>query len=125
MPTLKDFEHQAAYVIGVALPVLEVARRRTDFSTISGYLDDFVAGGLLLLAATLVSRGHPRGRAALVAAWGILCGGLYNSFFGQLESARPTDVSGLPSAAVIAVKGALYAVALYALNRSVRRIGDR
>jgi len=119
-----DFEHKAAYVMGVALPALEVARRRT-FSTISGYLDDFVAGGLLLLAASLVSRSHPHGRAALVAAWGILCGGLYKSFFGQLGSASATDVSGLPSAVVVAIKGALYAVALYALYRSVRRIGDR
>jgi hypothetical protein len=124
MPLIPDFERKSAYVMGVALPVLEVARRRTDFSTISGYLDDFAAGGLLLLAASLVSRGHPRGRAALVAAWGILCGGLYNSFFGQLESARSTDVSGLPSAVVIAVKGALYCVALYALYRSVTRTGD-
>jgi hypothetical protein len=122
---MKDFEHTAAYVMGVALPVLEVARRRTDFSTVSGYLDDFIAGGLLLLAASLVSRGHPHGRAALVAAWGVLCGGLYNSFFGQLESGRSTDVSGLPSAAVVGVKGALYCVALYALYRSVRRPADR
>jgi hypothetical protein len=121
---MKTFEHKAAYVMGVLLPLLEVARRRTDFSTISGYLDDFIAGGLLLLAASLVSRGHPRGPAALVAAWGILCGGLYNSFFGQLESGRATDVSGLPSATVIAVKGALYCVALFALYRSVRRISD-
>ena len=122
---MKDFEHKAAYLMGVALPALEVARRRTDFSTVSGYVDDFIVGGLLLLAASLVSRGHPRGRAALVAAWGILCGGLYNSFFGQLGSGRPTDVSGLPSAVVIAVKGALYCVALFALYRSVHRIGDR
>jgi len=124
MPLIRDFEHKSAYVMGVALPVLEVARRRT-VSTISGYLDDFVAGALLLLAASLVSRGHPRGRAALVAAWGILCGGLYKSFFGQLASARATDVSGLPSAVVIAGKGALYCVALYALYRSVARTGDR
>ena len=52
-------------------------------------------------------------------------GGFYNSFFGQLASGRPTDVSGLPSGVVIAVKGALYCVGLFALYRSVYRIGDR
>ena len=33
-----NFEHKGAYAMGVALPLLEVARRRTDFSTVSGYL---------------------------------------------------------------------------------------
>jgi hypothetical protein len=119
---MTSFEHRAAYVMGVLLPLLEVARRRTNLSTVSGYVDDFIVGGLLLGAASLSSRRHPYGPAALVAAWGILCGGLYSSFFGQLESGRPTDVSGLSSAIVISVKGLLYCVALYALYRSVRRV---
>ncbi len=50
------FQLAAAYVMGVALPVLEVLRRRTNFETISGYVDDFIAGGLLLYAARAVSR---------------------------------------------------------------------
>jgi hypothetical protein len=42
----------------------------------------------------------------------------------QLENEAPRDVSGLSNAAVLTVKGALYAVSLVALWRSVQRAGD-
>jgi hypothetical protein len=114
------FELVAAYVMGVALPVLEVLRRRTNFETISGYVDDFIAGGLLLYAARAVSRKDRRGPVLLVAAWAILCGGLYGSFFYQLESGGAHDVSGLANVTVVLIKGVLYAVALVGLALSVR-----
>ncbi len=114
------FELAAAYVMGVALPVLEVLRRRTNFETISGYVDDFIAGGLLLYAAWAVSRKDPTGPVLLVAAWAVLCGGLYGSFFYQLESGASHDVSGLANVTVVLIKGVLYAVALVGLGLSVR-----
>ena len=114
------FELAAAYVMGVALPVLEVLRRRTNFETISGYVDDFIAGGLLLYAARAVSRKNRRGPVLLVAAWAVLCGGLYGSFFYQLESGASHDVSGLANVTVVLIKGVLYAVALVGLALSVR-----
>jgi len=114
------FELGAAYAMGVTLPLLEVLRRRTDFSTISGYVDDFIAGALLLWAARSVSRGEPRGPVLLVAAWAILCGGLYGSFFWQLERSASHDVGGLPNTTVVAIKGVLYAISLVALVLSVR-----
>ncbi len=114
------FELVAAYVMGVALPVLEVLRRRTNFETISGYVDDFIAGGLLLYAARAVSRQKSSGPVLLVAAWAVLCGGLYGSFFHQLESSASQDVSGLANVTVVLIKGVLYAVALVGLVRSVR-----
>ena len=114
------FELIAAYAMGIALPVLETLRRRTNFETISGYVDDFIAGALLLYAARAVSRKQPRGPVLLVAAWAILCGGLYNSFFFQLERTASHDVSGLGNTTVVLIKGALYAVALVSLVLSVR-----
>ena len=114
------FEHAAAWAMGVGLPALEVLRRRTHVETISGYVDDFIAGGLLLYAARAVSRGRPGAPVLLVAAWAVLAGGLYGSFFHQLESDAARDVSGLPTSAVLWVKGGLYAIALIALVLSVR-----
>jgi hypothetical protein len=114
------FEVIAAYAMGIALPVLETLRRRTNFETISGYVDDFIAGALLLYAARAVSRKQPRGAVLLVAAWAVLCGGLYSSFFSQLERGAGSDVSGLANTTVVLVKGALYAVALVSLVLSVR-----
>jgi hypothetical protein len=104
----------------MALPLAELARRRTDLSALAGYADDFIAGGLLLWAALAVSRGRPGGPVRLVAAWGVLCGGLYGSFFGQLEGGLPLDVSGLSTGTVLWAKGLLFGVALAALARSLR-----
>ncbi len=110
-----------AYCLGVALPVLEVCRRRTDFSDVPRYIDDFVIGALLLFAARSAVRAHPYGRSLLVAAWGILCGGLWSSFFGQLHNPAQNDISGLPNIAVVLLKLAIYCVAITCLVLSIRR----
>ena len=114
------FEHAAAYAMGIGLPLLEVMRRRTDFSTIFGYIDDFIAGALLLYAARAVSQGKRGGEVWLVVAWAVLSGGLYNSFFSQLESSQAYDVGGLPNMTVVIIKGVLYAIALTGLVLSTR-----
>src|SRR5262245_51872141 len=106
--------------MGIGLPLLEVLRRRTNFSTISGYVDDFIAGALLLYAARPVSQGKPSGDVLLVLAWAVLSGGLYNSFFGQLENPASHDVGGLPNMTVVIIKGVLYAIALAGLVLSTR-----
>jgi len=111
--------------MGVALPLLETMRRRTNFSEIVFYIDDFIAGGILLWAAWAIGRGRWYGPGLLVAAWGILCGGLYGSFFGQLTHPDARDISGLPSYWVAIVKGALFAVAILCLFLSVKRLDAR
>src|SRR4051794_12587944 len=115
------FEVVAAYCLGVTLPVLEVCRRRTNFADIPGYIDDFIVGALLLFAARSASRERPYSRTLLSASWGILCGGLWSSFFGQLHSPTANDISGLPNAAVVFIKLLVYCVAIMCLVLSVRR----
>lgn len=115
------FEVVAAYALGIALPVLEVCRRRTNFSDIPGYIDDFIIGILLLFAAWAVVRERPYGGSLLTAAWGILCGGLWGSLFGQLYSAASNDVSGLPNTTVVFIKVLIYCIAIIALVLSIRR----
>jgi hypothetical protein len=120
-PIRYRFEVAAAFVLGVALPLLEVCRRRTDFSDIPGYVDDFIIGALLFFAARSVVRERPYGRALLIAAWGILCGGLWSSFFGQLYNASAHDISGLPNITVVLAKLTVYCVAIVCLVLSIRR----
>jgi len=114
------FEIAAAYAAGALLPLAEIARRRTDFSSITAYADDLIIGACLLVAARAASTRRPVGDALLVAAWGAVCGGLYYSFFGHLEHGPGTDISGLANSTVVALKGALYVVALAALALSIR-----
>jgi hypothetical protein len=112
------FEVTSAYVMGIMLPILEVIRRRTNFDDIPAYVDDFLIGAFLLYAARSVTLQKPSGRVLLVAAWAALCGGLYGSFFGQLQ--KSTDVSGFSNALVILVKGVLYVIAIASLIAAVR-----
>lgn len=115
------FEVVAAYCLGIALPVLEVCRRRADFSNIPGYLDDFIVGALLVFAARAAVRERPFSRPLLAAAWGVLCGGLWSSFFGQIYNANHNDVSGLPNLTVVLLKLLVYCIAILCLVLSVRR----
>jgi len=59
-----------------------------------------------------------------VAAWGVLCGGMYASFFGQLQGTGD-DISGLPNGTVVVIKGAVWAVAMICLLLSVRTATSR
>ncbi len=106
--------------MGVSLPALETLRRRTNFESLPAYVDDFIAGGLLLYAAHAVTRGKRNGPVILVVAWAVLSGGLYGSFFSQLESSASHDVGGLPNGTVVVIKGVLYAIALVGLVLSTR-----
>ncbi len=120
------FEVGAAYALGILLPVLEVLRRGAHVVSIASYVDDFLVGGLLLIAARTVSAGRAWGPPLLIAAWAVLCGGLYYSFFGQLERGAGVDASGFPNHVVVAIKGALYIIALVSLVRAMRaaRVDD-
>ena len=111
----------AAYAMGIMLPALEVARRRTNFDDFAHYIDDFLLGILLLYGATAVTRKKTHGPILLVVAWAILCGGMYGSFVDQLQSADANDVSGFSNTLVTVIKGAIYAVAIVSLILSVRR----
>jgi hypothetical protein len=122
-PALRP-EVLGAWVMGVALPVLEVARRRTNFHPVAAYADDFIAGGLLLIAARSASLGRPRGPALLVAAWAVLCGGTYGSLVAQFGWTG-VDPSGLPNEVVVTIKAAIGIAALICLGLSIRSATPR
>lgn len=114
------FEVAAAWVMGMALPMLETIRRGANFDDIPGYVDDYLIGAFLLYAARAATKRQPNGPILLVTAWAILCGGFYSSFFGQIRFAATPDVSGYSNVLVVAVKGCLYAVAIAALVKAIR-----
>jgi hypothetical protein len=60
-------------------------------------------------------------RFEVAAAWGVLAGGLYGSFFGQLEQWRAVDVSGQSGLFVVCVKGVPFAVSIAALVCALQR----
>ena len=114
------FEVGAAYVLGILLPIGETIRRWGRIESITSYADDLLIGGLLLVAAWAVTKRKKWGNPLLIAAWGVLCGGMYYSFFGQLERGVGTDTSGLANEIIVAIKGTIYIIAIIALVLAIR-----
>jgi len=121
---LKRFEVHAGWFLGIAAPLAETLRRRTDFSEPANYIDDYLGGALLICGAWAASRKGVRGRALLAGAWGVATGGMYYSFFGQLRTVGEPDISGLPGWAVVAGKGAIFVLSIVCLALSVRSCRD-
>ena len=80
---------------------------------------------MLLWAANADRRGQQNAPLWLAGAWGVLAGGLYGSFFGQLEDWRAVDIGGQSGLVVVAIKGVLYAIAIAGLVCSLRHVPRR
>jgi len=116
------FSRRAALVAGILMPLIETWRRWAEWGQLSklpSILDDFVAGGFLILGAVM-SRNPTSGRPYLAAAWGVATGMMYYSFFGQLVLLGQPDPSGISSAVVVAFKGVLFAGCLFCLGGALR-----
>src|SRR4051812_9263477 len=93
-----------ALVVGLLLPCIETWRRWRMLADWPSWLDDYIAGALLLYAWQAGRHEVTRSRPYLMAAWGYTFGIAYMSFFGQLHSARNADPSGMSTDVVIAFK---------------------
>jgi len=112
------FSRGLAMVGGVALPIMETARRwhqLADIRMAPAWLDDWLIGLFLLYGAWRTRGNAGGGRAVLAAAWAFACGLAYASFFAQLGSLGEADPSGVASATVVAIKGVMMIAAVAAL----------
>jgi hypothetical protein len=107
------FSRTAALVIGLLLPVIETWRRWDALANWPSWLDDYIASALLLYAWRAGRASDRESRPYLMAAWGYTFGIAYVSFFGQLERASSTDISGLATELVLGIKA--FGVALSGL----------
>jgi hypothetical protein len=91
------FAVNAAFAIGMLLPVLETYRRgfgmwRVEFTTM---FEDYLAGALLLAGAWAVRRGRAFGPLLLLVAWTWVTGMMTTSFVDQVEvTMRGVDLHG-------------------------------
>jgi len=81
----------------------------------SFWLDDYIAGALLLWAWWAGRKRAFASRPYLMAAWGYTFGMAYMSFFGQVRDTILTDPSGASREAVLAFKGLGLALAVACL----------
>jgi len=117
------FEVISALVMGVLLPTLETIRRGLDHWAVNftTMFEDYVAGGLLLVAGFVSTQSKPNGPLLLLAAWAYVTGMMGGSFWDQLESTlRGVELE--PNNAVILVfKLLLWGTCVVSLVLSFRR----
>ncbi|MFN9091357.1 MAG: hypothetical protein ACK5V0_07650 [Alphaproteobacteria bacterium] len=78
-----------AVLLALSLMIGEAWRSWGVGRPIMFVLDDQLMGGFLIATAWAVERGAAHSRAAFSAAWGVVAGMLYGSFFGKIfEPAR-------------------------------------
>lgn len=97
-----------ALIIGIALPLAELYRRRQqlgDLAMLPAWFDDVLIGAFLLYGWWRTKRDPEGGRLPLAAAWAFMGGMAYGSFFGQLAEISKPDPSGASPIIVVAIKG--------------------
>lgn len=114
-----------AVVMGVFLPLAETVRRSNhilDLTRFFNWFDDYILGGVLLLAAYGVIRKQVNAITYLVAAWAFAAGALALSFLGQLDKFRTnTPDPGVFNSSLVAVaKGVIFAYLLIGLGLAIK-----
>lgn len=105
-----------AWGMGIALPLGETVRRWGVWGYPPSWLDDYLIGLFLLVAAWRGGRHRPCARAWLAGAWGFAAGVLYCSFFGHLrEIDQPVDSKFFTHVPLAILIGAAFGVTLVAL----------
>jgi hypothetical protein len=119
------FSRRLALAVGVLLPAAETVRRWGTWQEYPPSLvDDYLAGAFLLYGAWRSGRDAREGQRYLAAAWAFTCGMGYMSFFGHLKNIHAPDPAPIPHAAVTAVIGLGWALAIIALWASLRRVAE-
>lgn len=82
-------------------------------------LDDQLMGGFLLAAAWAMRRDTRRNRAAFAAAWGVVAGMLYGSFFGKLIEPASSNAGNWDMGVLTALLGVAFVTSLVGLFFSI------
>jgi hypothetical protein len=103
------FSRALALLLGVAIPLAELIRRRhqlADPAMFPSWFDDVLIGAFLLYGWWRTKSDPDGGRLPLAAAWAFMGGMAYGSFFGQLAEISRPDPSGASPIVIVAIKGA-------------------
>jgi hypothetical protein len=112
-----------AIAIGIILPLAETIRRANqllDPSYFMLWFDDYILGGLLVVAAWRVVKQKQNSLALLTGVWGIGVGALFLSFLGQLDYLETGDLGLFSATLVLAVKGLILVYMIIGLWLSVK-----
>ena len=97
-----------AIAIGIILPIAETIRRANqllDPTYFMLWFDDYILGGLFVIAAWRALKQKKNSLALLTGVWGIGVGALFLSFLGQLDYLKTGDPGLFDTTLVLVVKG--------------------
>lgn len=124
MPKLTRFSINAAFVFGIALPLLETIRRWHQMAELRyffSWFDDYMLGAFLLFGAYKAHKNFTAGQKILSAGWGAATAGLFLSFIGQLDHLNNPDPAPVSSVTVALIKGAILLLCVVCLVGSLQK----
>jgi hypothetical protein len=83
------------------------------------WMDDMLAGAMMIAAAILVRRPTTSRRAFFSASWGVAAGMLYGSFFGKLYDPANSNPGNFPIGLLTWLVGAAFVIAIGGLIASI------
>lgn len=121
MPPALRWSRRLAIVFGVLVPLLETVRRWGVWGYPPAWLDDFIIGAFLLIAAARARTecDPARARGWLAGAWGFAAGLGYASFFQHLQNIREPDPGNIPQVWLTTIIGGGWLIVLAALTATL------
>lgn len=104
-----------AVLLALSLMIGELWRSWGAGRPIMFILDDQLMGGFLLVAAWTVRHETIRTRSAFSAAWGVVAGMLYGSFFGKLIDPGSTQAGNWSLDVLTYLVGVAFSVSIIGL----------
>ena len=107
-------------IIGALLLMLGEAYRTWGAGRpVAFWIDDMLAGAMMLAAAIMVAHPSPVRRRFLSAAWGVAAGMLYVSFFGKVFDPANTNPGNFSLGLLTALVGAAFLISIGGLIASI------
>lgn len=103
----------------LALMIGEAYRSWGVGRPVAFWMDDMLAGGLLIASAIMVGMPTVARRAFFTGAWGICVGMLYGSFFGKLFVPQDADPGNFDLGLLTGLIGLAFAVAVAGMVASI------
>ena len=108
-----------AVVGALALMLGEAYRSWGMGRPVAFWMDDMLAGGLLIASAILVAIPTVARRAFFTGSWGIAVGMLYGSFFGKVFAPQDANPGNFDLGVLTALIGLSFVVAVCAFVASI------
>lgn len=101
-----------AIVSALSLMIGEAYRSWGAGRPIAFWMDDMLAGALMIAAALLLRRETPARRALFTGVWGVAMGMLYGSFFGKVFDPAHANPGNFDLGLLTALIGVAFAASI-------------